>query len=95
MKKRSDINQPELVKQIRSIPHTTVFVTSSLGNGFPDIICGYRGKNFLFEIKNPKRQLKNRLTKAQTEFMKQWKGQVAVVDSIESVVKILNNPCKD
>ena len=40
------------MKQIRQIPLASVFSTHEIGKGFPDIVVGYRGINYLFEIKD-------------------------------------------
>jgi hypothetical protein len=90
-RKKSDANQPELVKQIRMLPQTTVFVTSTVGGGFPDIIVGHRGKNYLMEIKRSDGYPSDRkLTDDELSFFESWKGQVDVVSTIEEVVQVLN-----
>jgi hypothetical protein len=65
-KNRVDANQPSLVKEIRAMgkEHVSVSMTHNVGQGFPDIIVGYKEKNYLFEIKDPaKPPSKKRLTK--------------------------------
>ena len=47
-----DNNQREIVKKLRKIPGVTVSITSALGDGFPDIVVGYKGVNHLIEIKD-------------------------------------------
>ena len=49
MRKRakSDDNQKQLVKTLRGIPGVSVSITSALGDGFPDIVVGYKKQNYL------------------------------------------------
>ena len=45
-----------------------------------DLLLGYQKKNYLVEVKMPK---KGRLTPNQKDFMEIWNGQFIVIDSIE------------
>lgn len=49
---RTDANQPTIVDGLRE-RGVTVEITSALGNGFPDLVCGYRGLTVLIEVKLP------------------------------------------
>ena len=44
---KNDTNQPDIVKALRKIPGITV------QTGHDDILVGYKGLTFWFEIKNP------------------------------------------
>ena len=55
MIKRTDANHKQIIDQIRQISFTSVFSTHELGKGFPDIVVGFRGINYLFEIKDGKK----------------------------------------
>jgi hypothetical protein len=46
---RTDENQPEIVKQLRTIPGVRV------QTGHDDILVGYRGRTYWYEIKDPKK----------------------------------------
>jgi Holliday junction resolvase len=46
--KRIDKNHKEIVTALRKLGYS-VFNTSSVGQGFPDIIVGSEGKNYLFD----------------------------------------------
>lgn len=86
---RIDTNQPQLVKELRAIG-CSVAVTSQLGKGFPDIVVGYRGVNYLIEIKDPSKPPSARkLTPAEEEFKKGWVGQYAVIHSVEEFINLL------
>ena len=83
---RTDANQREIVVAMRTMG-ATVCDLSSVGRGCPDLLVGYRGKNFAIEIKGAK----GSLTPAQIEWHDGWKGQVQVVRSIEEVVDLLGS----
>lgn len=86
---RVDANQKEIVKEIRKTG-ISVFILSNVGKGFPDIICGFRGKNFLFEIKDSKKTCSQKvLTVAEKEFFESWKGQVHKIETTEEVLNII------
>lgn len=46
---RVDENQKAIVRFLRE-KNVTVSITSATGRGFPDLVCGYKGKNILLEI---------------------------------------------
>ena len=48
LRAKTDVNQKAVVEQLRAIG-ATVAITSQLGKGFPDIVVGYGGDNYLFE----------------------------------------------
>ncbi|VVE31356.1 hypothetical protein PEP31012_03693 [Pandoraea eparura] len=84
-----DANQPEIVSALRAIG-ATVAVTSTAGQGFPDICCGWRGRNVLFEIKDgSKPPSARKLTPDQIEFHAAWKGEIAVITSAAEAVDYL------
>lgn len=78
-----DGNQSEIVEALRGIPGLTVAITSAVGNGFPDIVVGYRGFNFLFEIKQRPEQ---QLNAVQQGFHDNWHGQVQKVSSLKEII---------
>lgn len=83
---RADNNQAEIVRALRSVG-VTVHITSQVGEGFPDLVCGYFGKNFLIEVKNPEARGKLRAT--QEIFRDKWKGNVHVVNSIQEALAVV------
>ena len=82
--KKIDSNQTEIVSWLRGIG-ALVYSTASLGKGFPDIVCGYRGEIYLFEIKTPE----GKLTRDEVKFHEQWFGYVHVVRSISEVKNVI------
>ena len=81
--KRVDENQKAIVADLRKgMPTASVAVTSDAGDGFPDLVVGWRGRTFLYEVKNPdKPPSKRSLTTAQELFHAAWKGHIKVVHS--------------
>lgn len=78
---RIDENQPAIVAALREFG-ATVQPLHSVGGGCPDIMCGYKGRNFLFEIKNPaKPKSDQNLTEDQIEWVMMWRGQHMVIKS--------------
>ena len=49
---RADTNQSEIVEALRE-HGVHVVITTALGSGFPDLVCGYRGLTVLMEVKMP------------------------------------------
>lgn len=85
-----DRNQSEIVKALRAIG-AQVALTSSVGQGFPDIVCGFRGRNVLLEIKDEKQPLnKRKLTPAQVEFHAAWTGEIHIVESVEQALAVVS-----
>lgn len=89
--KRVDANQKEIVEAFRSLG-CSVFVTSMVGKGFPDVLVGMRGRNYLFEIKDGNKSKSNqRLTEPERLFFRDWLGQCAVITSVDEVIYFVNN----
>lgn len=88
-RKRTDDNQTEIVKALRSTG-ATVAITSMVGTGFPDLVVGYRDVNFLFEVKDgSKPPSRRKLTKAEQDFFFAWEGSVEIVTSVDDALAIL------
>lgn len=91
---RKDNNQNELVEQMRDLGFH-VAITHQLGGGFPDIVVGGYGLNFMFEIKDPDQPpSKRRLTPDEELFHTVWYGQVDVVETIDDVLAVINDYVK-
>tara|TARA_R110002051_G_scaffold154782_1_gene226938 strand:- start:3355 stop:3657 length:303 start_codon:yes stop_codon:yes gene_type:complete len=89
--KRVDGNHKEVVEGLRaSLPECTVFDASGAGRGFPDLVVGFKGRNWLFEVKNlnmvPSRR---RLTAAQVGMHSNWQGQVAIIHSAADILAVM------
>ena len=76
---RIDENQPELVKKLRELG-ASVSMTHMVGDGFPDIVVGWGGTNYLFEIKSPtKPPSKRKLSPDEERWRAAWKGEAHTV----------------
>ena len=87
-----DANQAEIVRYLRDIPGCKVAITSMVANGFPDIVVGWMGRNYLFEIKDgAKPPSKRKLTPAERKFHKQWEyaGQIGIVTCVEDCWQVM------
>lgn len=74
-----DANQSAIVKALRGAG-ATVQPLHTVGQGCPDILVGFRGTNFVIEIKDgEKSPSRRRLTEDQEVWHMQWRGRVAVV----------------
>lgn len=83
---RTDTNQTEIVKFLRSIG-ASVLVLSQVGHGCPDILFGIKGQNYLLEIKSAKGDL----TESQKEFFDSWGGRAYIVRSVDEVIDLLES----
>ena len=73
--KRTDDNHESVVRALRLIlaKDGSVHDLSGAGRGTPDIMVGYQGRNFLFEIKDgTKSPSRRKLTPAQQRFYRGW-----------------------
>lgn len=87
---RTDANQPEIMAAARSIG-ASVFDTSKVANGFPDLVVAFRGLTHLVEVKNPKTHHgKAGLSKMQKDFSSTWEGgPVHVVYTGSQMIQLL------
>jgi Holliday junction resolvase len=84
-----DDNQKKIVEQLRRCG-VSVAVTSMMGKGFPDIIAGHNGVNYMIELKDgAKTASRRKLTEDEQEWHKKWKGKVHVADDIDDCLKII------
>jgi len=62
----------------------------AVGHGCPDLLVGYRGTNWLVEIKNPDKPAADRaLNHEQLEWHSKWRGQVCKVETALEAVNIV------
>jgi hypothetical protein len=77
-----DGNQAAIVKALRAVG-ASVEPLHRVGAGCPDLLVGYRRKNLLLEVKDgPKAPM----TGDQVEWHETWRGQVAVVRSVDDAL---------
>jgi hypothetical protein len=84
--KKVDSNHSIIVKTLRDLG-CSVFDTSRVGGGYPDLTIGKNGKTVLVEIKANE---KSKFTPAQELFMMNWRGStVARIDSIDGAIRLV------
>ncbi len=89
-KAKVDDNQKSVVASLRQIPHLSVAVMSAVGQGFPDLIIGYKNINLLIELKDENKTASRRkLTAAQKIFHEEWNGQIYVCKNFEEILSVL------
>jgi hypothetical protein len=92
---RIDDNQKQIVRFLRD-KGVSVSITSATGKGFPDLVCGYKGKNILLELKDGAKPLSAQsLTPEQRIWHYDWKGQIAVVNSSEAAWEEIQKQTRD
>lgn len=86
---RVDANQPEIVKGLRRAG-ASVLILSNLKNCF-DILVGFRGINYIMEIKDgTKAPSKRKLTEGEQKFADEWKGgKYHIVLSLQQALEII------
>lgn len=86
---RVDRNQAEIVAALREIG-ASVKHLHTLGHGFPDLIVGWRGQNYLLEVKDGEQEpARRRLTKDEERWHREWAGQVATVETVEQAYAVI------
>ena len=86
---RVDANQEQVVSALRGMG-ATVQSLAATGKGVPDLLVGYRSKNYLLEVKDgAKPPSERRLTPDQEIWHGAWKGTVHVVNTPTEAVKVI------
>ena len=86
---RKDANQDEIVDALRTIG-ATVQIIHQLGQGCPDLLCGYRGANYLLEVKDgAKPPSKRILTPDEAVWHEMWRGQVDAVKNVKEALQVI------
>ena len=87
MIRRTDANQKTIVAGLRDLG-ASVLILAGVGSGCPDLLIGWRGSNFLAEIKNLAGR-GDRYTDAERTFLDTWHGQVEVVRNVAEALALL------
>lgn len=85
---RTDRNQKTVADEIREcLAGSTVMDLSGVGKGVPDLLVGWRGRNYLIEVKNPlQRASDQKLTPVQEDWHSKWQGSAFVATSAASAI---------
>jgi Holliday junction resolvase len=88
---RIDANQNQIVDAMRKVGAVVRII--SQGDGIPDLLVGYKGYTILMEVKDgDKVPSARKLTEAEQKFFDDWRGgMLAVVNSVEEALEILEN----
>ena len=82
-----DKNQPEIVKALRAVNGVTVQLSMD------DILVGYKGVNYWFEIKEPRHLNKkgeiypSSIKDSQHKLLAEWKGHYKIVWNIDQILE--------
>lgn len=79
---RRDANEKEIIEALRS--HGCSVRQLSV-KGLPDLIVGYRGQNFVMEVKTEK----GKLTPDQEQTINNWMGEIHIVRTPEEALKVI------
>lgn len=87
---RTDANQEQIVSCLRGYG-MSVQSLAAVGKGVPDLLVGWRGKNFLLEVKDGKKPpSQTQLTPDQIEWHGAWRGaKPHVVHSVNEAVSVI------
>jgi hypothetical protein len=84
---RTDGNQSWIVEGLRRAG-ATVQPLHAVGAGCPDLLVGFRGRNWLLEVKDPSKPKSDQvLTPDQVTWHGGWRGRAVVVKSLEDALK--------
>lgn len=84
-----DANQPEIVAALRKVG-ASVRSLAAVGKGCPDLLVGFRGANYLIEVKDGEKQPSARaLTKKQRTFFYTWEGHARVALDVDEALRII------
>ena len=84
---RKDDNQKNIEDELRARGMDVIDIHDG---PFADLMVGFQGVNFLFEVKNPdKVPSKRRLTKNQKRDYLSWRGQLDVIETAEDALAII------
>lgn len=87
---KPDDNQEEIVKALRQTG-ATVQILSAVGSGCPDLLVGYRGVDYLLEVKDgEKPPSRRRLTPDEAVWHSSWRGWVRVVNSVDEALAAID-----
>jgi hypothetical protein len=85
-----DTNQPGIVQALRKIG-VSVETLARVGGGCPDLLCGYKGHNYLLEVKTDS----GKLTPDQIKWDRTWNGRMFIVRSIDEAVGVFIDKAVD
>jgi hypothetical protein len=89
--KRADANQPEIVEALRDIGVSVTHI-HTVGNGVPDLLCSYKGKWLVLEVKDgSKPPSARRLTPDESVWAAEQKAPVYIVTSAHEAISVVKS----
>jgi hypothetical protein len=86
---KTDANHREIVEALRKVG-CTVQSLASVGQGCPDLLVGFLGRNTLLEVKDGKKPPSQRaLNDSELKWHQTWRGNVFVVESVADAFRIV------
>lgn len=82
--RKVDANQAEIVEALRKAG-ASVQPIHVVGQGVPDLLVGWHGKTYLFEVKAKG----GKLTKDELTWLANWRGQAVTVHSVDEALEVL------
>jgi len=79
-----DANQAEIVAALRAVG-VSVQSLATVGKGCPDLLAARGADTWVIEVKGPK----GKLTPDQIEFLKNWRGVVHIVRTVDEALSIV------
>lgn len=87
---RKDSNHNDVRDALLEIG-ASVTETHMIGDGFPDLVVGFRGQNFLLEVKDGRKPKSDtQLTQAEQKWFESWRGAAHIVYSVEDAVTLVS-----
>lgn len=86
---RVDANQRVIVKGLRQAGASVEYL-HAVGKGVPDLLVGFRGDNYILEVKDgDKPPSERKLRPAQKRWHAAWRGQVATVLDLDQALQVI------
>ena len=86
---KTDRNQPEIVSALRQIG-ATVQLLHTIGKGCPDLLVGFRGVNYVLELKDGDQPPSGRkLTPDELRWHDEWRGEVFIVNGVAEAIAVV------
>ena len=91
---KTDANQGEIVDALRAVG-ASVQPLHAVGGGVTDLLVGFRGANYLIEVKDGRKPPSARkLTPDQERWHRDWRGQVSIAEWPEDALRIIGATCR-
>lgn len=82
--KKRDANEIHIIRTLQKVGASVQRLNEK---GCPDLLVGFRGRNYIIEVKNPKG--KNTITEDQQRWLTAWQGEAYIVTSPQTALEII------